>query len=267
MTSTLATYLQISNNLSKWENLTASQPDVKQQTAYYEANIGNVKTPSDLVNNYRLFSYVMTAYGLGDMISYGKGLIQKVLEQGTGSQSGLAYTLNNPQILALAETFDFSINAALTPSSTAVKTGVVNNYIEQTLETNQGQSDPGVELALYFQQNAPNIKNAYDILAKKNLLTVVQTALGISPLTSEENIDTQASMISSKLNVADFQDPKKLQTFIERFCALYDLNNSSGTSSAQSSLVPNALINTSTSTVGFSSSLLSSLQGLQLGGV
>ena len=79
--STLGSYLQISNNLTKWENLAASQPEVELQTAYYKANIGNVKTPSDLVNNYRLFSYVMTAYGLGDMTSYGKGLIQKVLEQ------------------------------------------------------------------------------------------------------------------------------------------------------------------------------------------
>ena len=73
-TSTLSTYLQISNNLTKWQNLTAAQPEVKEQTAYYEANIGNVKTPADLVNNYRLFSYVMNAYGLGDM-TYAKGMI------------------------------------------------------------------------------------------------------------------------------------------------------------------------------------------------
>ena len=75
--STLGSYLQISNNLTKWENLTASQPEVELQTPYYKANIGNVKTPSDLINNYRLFSYVMTAYGLGDMTSYGKGLIKR----------------------------------------------------------------------------------------------------------------------------------------------------------------------------------------------
>lgn len=72
--STLSSYLQISNNLNKWQTLTASQPAVAQQTAYYQANIGNVKTPAELVNNYRLFSYVMSAYGLGDM-TYAKGMI------------------------------------------------------------------------------------------------------------------------------------------------------------------------------------------------
>ena len=259
--STLGSYLQISNNLTKWQNLMASQPEVKLQTAYYKANIGNVKTPSDLVNNFRLFSYVMTASGLGDMTSYGKGLIQKVLAQGAGSRSDLAYTLNNPQILALAQTFNFAADGASTTSSTAIQSGVVNNYIEQTLESNQGKSDPGVELALHFQQNAPNIANAYDILANKNLLAVVQTTLGISPLTSEEDIDTQANMISSKLKVSDFQDPKKLQNFIERFCALYDINNA-GSSTSQNSNVPNAVLSPSSGSIGFSTSLLSSIQGI-----
>ncbi len=264
--STLSSYLQISNNLNKWQALTASQPAVAQQTAYYQANIGNVKTPADLVNNYRLFSYVLNAYGLGDM-TYAKGLIQKVLEQGTGSQSDLAYTLNNPQILALAQTFDFADNGAAATSTSAVRTGVVNNYIEQTLQTNQGQSDPGVQLALYFQQNAPNITNVYNILADKNLLTAVQTALGISPLTSAENIDTQATLISNRLNIGDFQDPKKLQSFIERFCALYDENNSGNNTASQNPDVPDAVLTTASSSGGFGVSLLSSMQGVNLGGI
>ena len=263
--STLSTYMQISNNLSKWQSMTASEPAVQQATAYYEANIGNAKTPADLVNNYRLFSYVMTAYGLGDMIPYGKGLIEQVLEQGTGSQSDLAYTLDNSNILALAQTFDYADNGTSTTSSQAVQSGVVNNYIEQTLETDQGQSDPGVQYALYFLQNAPSITNSYDILANSNLLTVVQTALGISPYTSEEDIDTQAAMLTSKLNFSDFQDPAKLQQFIERFCVLYDENNPDATSS-QSSTVPDALINSGSSSDsgGFSYSLLSSMQGVSL---
>lgn len=262
MVSTLGTYLQVSNNLAKWQKITASQPATEQQTAYYQANIGSVKTPADLVKNYRLFSYVLNAYGLGDM-TYAKGLIQKVLEQGVGRTNDLAYKLNNPQILALAKTFNFAVNGASTTSSSAVQHGVVNNYIEQTLQSNQGQSDPGVQLALYFQQNAPNIKSVYNILADKSLLTVVQTALGISPLTSAESIDTQASLISGKLKIQDFQDPKKLQTFIKRFCALYDVNNS-GSTVATNPNAPNAMLTGSSDTGGFSEGLLSSMQGIKL---
>ncbi len=260
MTSTLSTYLQISNNLSQWQNITAADPTVKAQTDYYQANIGSVKTPSDLVGNYRLFSYVMSAYGLGDM-TYAKGLIQKVLEQGTGSTNDLAYTLNNPQILALAKTFDFASNGTSTTASTAVQTGVVSNYIQQTLDSNQGQSNPGVQLALYFQQNAPSIKTAYNILADKNLLTVVQTTLGLSQYIANEDIDTQAKLISNSVNIADFQDPKKLQNFIERFSVMYDAANPSTTTGQN---VPNALLTNSSSTSLFPESLLSSMQGIKL---
>jgi hypothetical protein len=262
--STLATYLQISNNLTKWQNLTASQPDVKQQTQYYQQNIGKIKTPADLVNNYRLFSYVLNAYGLGDQV-YAKSLFQKVLEQGTGSTKTLAYTLNDPRILALAKTFNFKTLGASTTWTTVVKNDVVNNFIEQSLETNQGQSNPGVQLALYFQRNAPNIKTAYNILGDKNLLTVVQTALGISPLTSAMDVDRQATVISNKLNIKDFQDPKKLASFIQKFSVLYDINYAGATTS-QTTTVPNALVDLTGNTTGIGVDLLSSIQGLKLGG-
>jgi hypothetical protein len=262
--STLATYLQISNNLPKWQKLTSSEPDVKQQTKYYQENIGKVKTPADLVNNYRLFSYVLNAYGLGDQV-YAKSLFRKVLEQGTGSAKNLAYTLNDPRILALAKAFNFAANGASTTSSSAVRTDVVNNYVEQTLETNQGQFNTGVQLALYFQRNAPNIKSAYSILADKNLLTVVQTALGLSPYIGAMDVDRQATMLSKVLNLNDFQNPKKLTTFIQRFSVLYDANNA-GSPNSQSSTVPTAFINLPSSRTGIGVSLLSSIQNLKLGG-
>ena len=137
MTSTLATYLQISNNMAKWQNLTAAEPTVKAQTEYYKQNIGSVKTPSDLVNNYRLFSYVMTAYGMGDQV-YAKGLVQKVLDQGTYNSNNLAYKLNNPNMLALAKAFDFVGDGPSATSSTAAQTTVVNNYLQQTMDDEQG---------------------------------------------------------------------------------------------------------------------------------
>ncbi len=133
MTSTLSAYLQITNNQTKWQTITSSQPMVKQATKYYQDNIGKVKTPDDLINNYRLFSYVTTAYGLGDKVN-AKALFQKVLTQGVGSASNLAYTLNDPSILALAQTFNFAANGTSTTSSAAVTKDVVSRYVEQNME-------------------------------------------------------------------------------------------------------------------------------------
>ena len=129
-------------------------------------------------------------------------------------------------------------------------------------KTIRDRSNPGVKLALYFQQNAPNIKSAYDILADKNLLTVVQTALGISDYTSYEDIDTQAKLITNSMNIADLQDPKKLQAFIQKFSVLYDANNPTAATSQD---VPNALMTNASTSTNFSVDLLASMQAIKPG--
>jgi hypothetical protein len=222
--TTLSSYLLVANNMSRWQTITSKTPEVSIQTKYFQDNIGKVKSADDLLKNTRLFNFAMTAFGLGDM-TYAKGLMKQVLHEGVTSTSALANKLPNSNISAFARAFDFVDNGASTTSSSALVTNVINRYVENSLETTQGQQNPGVQLALYFQQHAPNITSIYGILADKNLLTVVQTALGVSPMTSAQPIDRQAHLLSSKLKIADFQDPKKLQQFISRFAAMYDLNN------------------------------------------
>lgn len=169
----------------------------------------------------------MQAFGMGDRL-YAKGLMKQVLQQGVTNPDALANKLNDPRIKAFAKAFDFVGKGAQTTQLPAVQKDVVARYVEQTLETEQGAQNPGVKLALYFRQNAPNITSPYGILADRDLLTVVQTTLGISPMTSYQNVDLQAKNLKARLDVADFKDPQKLAKFIERFCAVYDSNGGGG---------------------------------------
>lgn len=225
--TTLSTYLQISNNLTKWRSLTEKSTDVAKQTKYFTDNIGKITSGKDLVKNTKLFNYALTAFGLGDQLQY-KALFTKVLDQGVTNKKALANTLNNPKILAFAKAFDFAGKGAGVTSAAGFAKGVTDQFVEQSLESTQGRQNPGVELALYFARKAPTITSVYSILADKKLLTVVQNALGLSPLTSGEPIDQQKALLSGKVNLKDFQDPKKLQSFISRFAALYDYNNAGG---------------------------------------
>ncbi|HUB63095.1 MAG TPA: DUF1217 domain-containing protein [Methylocella sp.] len=259
LTATLY-YNAITKDYSKTLAATAAEPAVSQQTNYFLANIGKVKTVGDLVNNSKLYTYVMTAFGLSDMMN-AKGLITQVLKGGVSNPKSLANTLNDPRYLALASAFNFAANGTSTTSSAALQQTTVNNYIEQTLETNVGQQNQGTQEALYFQRMAPSITSAYSILGNKTLLSVVQTALGLPVSMSEENIDVQAKMITSQLNIADLQNPAKLQKFIERFTATYDSQNT-----AAAPTTPLTPLFDSSNTVGINSSLLLSLANLKLGG-
>lgn len=255
--TTLSTYLNITSNLARYQALTSAAPGVALQTKYYQANIGKAQSIDDFVNNPRLFDYAMTAFGLGDKI-FAKGLMKKVLQQGVDSPKALANTLNDPRIKAFARAFDFATYGAGTTTRPQVQTGVVNLYVEQALETDQGQQNPGVELALYFRLHAPSVKSIFGILADKKLLTVVQTALGISPLTSAENVDVQARLLSSKLKLSDLQDPKKLQAFISRFSVNYDSNNNAGPPTT-------ALDALFSPPIGISADMLLGLQNVKIG--
>lgn len=293
MSTTTSTYLSIQNNLARYQKMVANEPSVKTATAYYAANIGSVKSIKDLVGNYRLLSYALTAYGLGDQVN-NKALVTKVLEGGVTNSDGsnnpkaLANTLANANWAKFAKAFDFlGSGASSVTSSTAVATTEAA-YTEQTLETQQGKQDVGVQLALYFQRVAPTIKSAYSVLGDKNLLEAFQTIYGVT-LNSNGNIDANAAIIDRTMPIKDLQDPTKLKQLTARFTAQYTLlygpggQNASSPLTATSSGTTTGNLNAATSIMSgiisgnssyggsstaelFSSALLTSLQSLSLGG-
>ena len=142
---------------------------------------------------------------------------------------------------AAARTFAAAFNVGtggtitLTPNvqaqSKAAQTATTDAYLAQTMESEAAtQNGDGVQLALYFRRVAPTITSAYQILADKALTKVVQTMLGLSSNSSKADIDSQARTITSKLNLADFKDPTKLNKLVARFAALYDLTNTDSSS-------------------------------------
>jgi hypothetical protein len=219
--TTLSSYLSISKNLTKYQTMTSQSAAVATQTKYFQANIGAVTSAAELVKNPRLFNYAMTAFGLGDRL-YAKSLMTQVMQQGLASSSALANKLNDPNIKAFAQAFDFAGKGAGTTTSSTLAKQVTDLYVENQLEADQAARNPGVQLALYFQRKAPSITSAYGILADKKILTVVQTALDISPMSAYQPIDQQAALLKKQVTFADFQDPVKLQKFITRFAAMYD---------------------------------------------
>jgi hypothetical protein len=264
--TTTASYLQIESNLTRSQAVEAADPTVKNATAYYTANIGKVTSISDFVNNYQLFSYAMTAYGLSDM-TYAKGLMTKVLEGGITDSTSLANTMSDPRFKAFATAFDFTgQGAAAVVKSAAATTGTTSQYLETSLENDVGQTNQGVQLAVYFQRKASSVTNVYGILGDAALLKVVQTAFGISSQTGGEDIDTQATTISNELNIKDLQDPTKVQALVERFTAMWDASGNGSSSNGAGSDAVSLLSGAGTTSPGFSTNLMLSIAQLPAGG-
>ena len=288
MSTTTSTYLSIEQNLSTYQKMISSQPAVKTASDYYAANIGSVTSISDLVNNYRLLSYALTAYGLGDQVN-NKALVTQVLQGGITSSTALANTLSNPNWKKFAAAFDFVDNGASSISTDSAVSATESNYVEQNLETTEGKQDVGVQLALYFQRVAPTITSSYNVLGDTNLLEAFQTIFGVT-LNTYGDIDTNASIVSNLMPLSDLQDPTKLKQLTERFTAMYTLDYGPGGADASSPLAvtsggttTSGSLNAATTILGnvisgnssyggsstaslFSSALMSAVQGLSFGG-
>ena len=220
--TTISTYLSVARDLPRWRAVAEKTPEVALATKYFREKIATTRSVEALLKDRRLFTYAMKAFGLGDR-TFAVGLMRRALEQGASEPKALARTMNDQNILSFVRSFEALRNNG--PLSENMIDDIAGRYIDQAMRTAQGKSNPGVELALYFREKAPKLSSVYGVLADRKLLEVVQTALGLSEKMSAQQIDTQARLLSARLNIEDFRDVRKLEGFVARFAANYDRLN------------------------------------------
>jgi len=258
MLGTVAGFRQIMRNFDRTLNSVASRPDVKRETEYYLANIRSVKSADEFIDNDRLYSFAMTAFGLADMI-YGKAFMRKVLREGLDGEKSFALQLADQRFREFAETFNFARYGEAATAFDRAQQGTVDRFFRIRLEADAGKSDEGVRLALYFQRKAPAATSVYGLMADAALYRVVQTALGLPKAYSSVDIDKQAALIGGKLDIADLKDPAKLDALLVRFTARWQAANATSNQVQQTAISPVAQ-------PGFDNDLLLRIQNMRQGG-
>ena len=259
MTSLAIQYRQITADLTKSLAKVQKEPVVKRESDYYLANIGNIKSIDDFMKNDRIYRYAMKAFGLDDMIN-AKAYMRKVLTEGTDSSSAFAMKLTDKRFQEFADTFNFKSYGATATAFSRTQQGTVDRYVRAALESEAGSQSEGLRMALYFQRKISSVTSTYGILADKVLYSVVTTALGLPSAMSSQDIDRQAKVIASRFNLEDMKDTTKLNAFLTRFSAMYDIKNGTSATTSNPAL---GLIQGTVSTVG--QNTLLALQTLRRG--
>jgi hypothetical protein len=226
MVSTSTRYQIITTNMTRTKALIENDAAVKREIEYYNKTIKTIKTLDEFIKNDRVFKFAMKAYGLEDM-AYGKALIKKLLQEGIGSPTSMANKMSNPLYKEFAKAFDFAGKGGEATLAASATTEAVEKYVQQTLEQREGNDNQGVRLALYFKRKASSVKTTMGILADKAILEFVQTTFNIPKAAARADIDIQVRQLEKILDVKDFQDPKKVDMLIQRFSAMWDMNNAS----------------------------------------
>lgn len=235
--STLQDYRQISRNQDRFDGMIRARPDVKRSIEYFQANIGKVTSVDDLMKDDKLYRFVMEAFDLGSQI-FARGLIRKVLEQGVSDDNALANRMSDTKFKEMATVLGLKETGGATLREPKIVQAIVDRYAEVKLEVSAEDQNPAVRLALYFQRKAPTINNWYQVLADRALQKVVFTAMDIPDQAALGDLDRLVDKLKKRFDIADFKDPAKTQTFLDRFSAMYDMLNGDPSGAGSAARIP-----------------------------
>jgi Protein of unknown function (DUF1217). len=149
------------NQAKLQETVDGALPSITQSDLlYFEQTIGDVTNAAGLLNNSRLLSVALGAFGL-DRDPMSLGFLEGVLERGTESEDALARDLGDGRLVAFSKAFGFG------PFTTAPKTqdasfgqNFVRDYKVRQLEKSVGATDPAMRRALAFDRVAKDLAEA-----------------------------------------------------------------------------------------------------------
>ena len=94
---------------------------------------------------------------------------------------------------------------------------LTNGFTKYEYRTGLSDANPGMADAVYFSENAKNMKSAYELLGNRVMRRVVLGALGIPDQVAIQPVETQARAVTSRLKLTDLQDPTKVRAMAERY--------------------------------------------------
>jgi hypothetical protein len=213
----------------------------KDATEYQQA-IAGIDSVSDLLANRPMVDLILLAKGL-DPRKVSDDFLKKIFASDLNDKKSFVNTQSDPRFAEIVASFNFDSkgNVARLPMMGPQKRDQFRetqaNYLQQSLEQQQGDTNPGVRLALYFQRKAGDITSAYDILADRALSEVFRTAFDLPDSMAAMPIDQQAKFVDRFMKIKDLSDPAKVEKLLNRFSAMYDVRNSQTAGQGQSPLL------------------------------
>ncbi|MGO7536253.1 DUF1217 domain-containing protein [Rhizobium leguminosarum] len=234
------------------DELTEATDAANDEITYFREQMATITTASEFLADDRLVSFALEAKGL-DPDDVTSDELEKMFSSDLDDEDSYVNKLDDNRFAELVGAFNFDQdgNISADPTGTVQQRGdvleTIDAYVRLTLEDDQGDSNTGVRLALYFQRKAPEISSAYNILGDSALFEFFTTTFNLSSYVSNMDVDKQAEMVDNFIDMKDLSDPDKVDDLIKRFTAMYDMANGTGTtSSALSILTGSATISADT---------------------
>jgi hypothetical protein len=195
---------------------TGTQPTVQHAIAAFTKAVTSATSVAQLLANPAVMNVLLTANGLSDQTAY-TALATKALTSDLTDAKSLANVLPNTLWKTTAATYNFAKNGLSVIQQSATIASITAAYTQTVWEQSLDAATPGMSSALAFRAGASSIKSVDQILGNNTYYHVVTTALGVPLQIAFQSTNAQELAISSRLDVKQFQDPKFVESFVDRY--------------------------------------------------
>jgi hypothetical protein len=204
------------------------------EASYYTSTMQNLKTVSEFLSDKRLVNFVLEAKGI-DPADVTADFMKQAFASDLDDPDSFVNQQDDHRFAEIVASFNFGADGNIANRETGAqgrygKMMTDYLYLQQGLEEETGETSNGARLALYFKRMMPEINTAYDILGDTALLEVFRTTFSLPAEMSSMDIEKQKALVDRNMDFEELQDPEKLEKFITRFTAMYDLANDTDSS-------------------------------------
>ncbi|HEV7304709.1 DUF1217 domain-containing protein [Ensifer sp.] len=263
--NTAKSYVIAMSRFGTDEEKKVAKEKAQEEAKYYAAEIEKVETVDDFLKNQRLVNFVLVGSGIDPETVKTDYLRDMFTSDLNDPKSFINTDPNGLKYREIVSGFNFDKDGRIVRGEAGqiqTRRGLVTTadlFLNQSLEESEGADNGGIRLALYFKRKASEINTAYDILADRALFEVIKTAYSMPEGLQNAKIDAQAAYLERAVNIKELQEPGKLEKLLQRFTALYDVENNTDVS-------PGLAILTGGGGGGVSAETLLSLSQLRSGG-
>jgi hypothetical protein len=229
--STLSQWRVLNSTMDRQMTLVTNDRQNKADAEYASQKLPTVASVDDLMDDRRLYTYVMRAFGLEDQIN-SQALIRKVLESDLSDTSSYASRLNDTRYKELAAAFNFGGSSSESSFTSQIK----DAYITQAFEESLATKNEALTMALDFTRRAATKTSWAEVLADDDLAEVARLAFGLEEPYGPVDEASQAASLESAMPFSDYlNDTTKQDNVRQGFFGAWDTQNGSGSVLSSSS--------------------------------
>lgn len=209
----------------------ARTPAAQRDETYFRERIGQVTSAAELVDDRRLLSITLAAFGLSDDLP-NRAFIQRVLESPAGESRSFVNRLADKRYTELASAFDFASDAAPRNQEPDFADKMLSSFRARRFEEAVGQQDQSMRLALALKRDLSALASSgqseeaqwFRVLGTPSLRKVFETAFQLPTSFGALDLDRQVDILRMRTKrafgeaeIAQFTDPEKLERLARNF--------------------------------------------------